>query len=266
MLQDLYSTAHLKFGSMALLLALSIHVSSPVHANPVEPFIPTVTGEQAEKKAFLSPSLAAQEFFQQAYAAYCTAKPMTALGAGSEPYAEAISAIAQATTLEPENVDYLLLASQIYRGKGGISYAKEYFSRAESILQEQLLAQPDSIDANLEYAILCYAGDVRYWPDYDSYREKAKKHAEHVIALYKRADQKSQKSGSNQIPLALAFLIKGDNASCEKLLAAMDHPTAGFYYELYEETVKKNEWFWPAKDAGKEFLLYYMTDPHRHNR
>ena len=262
----MYSTAHLKRGSMALLLALSIHGFSLVHANPEEQPIQAVIDEQAEKSAFLSPSLAAQEFFQQAYAAYCTARPMTAQGAGSKPYAEAIGAIAQATALEPENVDYLLLASQIYRGKGGIPYAKEYFSRAENILQEQLLTQPDSIDANLEYAILCYAGDVRYWPDYDSYREKAKKHAEHVISLYKKADQNPQKDSNDQIPLALAFLIKGDNASCEKLLAAMEHPTAEFYYELYEETVKKKEWFWSVKDAGKEFLLYYMTDPNRHNR
>ena len=240
-------------GNMACFFALSAQGFLPGEAiSPGEtpPFL-------APEQVAASPRLTeARELFQQAYAAYSKARPMTALGAGSEPYAEAIDAITRAIALEPENVDYLLLASQIYRGKGGISSAKEYFNRAEAVLLDHLSADPDSIDANLDYAILCYAGDVRYWANYSTYLKKAKKHADRVLSLCNKE--------THPFSMALACLIKGNAKECERLLEMSGHPTVRFYYILYKNTVRKGTWYWPVKDAGKEYLLYCMTDPNRH--
>ncbi len=205
---------------------------------------------------------AARKLFQKAYAAYAKARPLTAVQ-GNEFYAEAIGAIAQAVALEPENPDYLLLASQIYRGKGGVSYAKSYFSRAEAVLKKRIAQRPDSVRANLDYAILCYAGDARYWPEQEVYQKRARKYADKVIALCRAQEKTGKKYDNYSVALALAYLIKGNEGHCEKELKAAEDPAGKFYCALYEDTVKNKKWFWPTKDTGKEFMLYYMTDSNR---
>lgn len=240
----------------SFLIQCNLQPQIPTAAKDIPLFISSNTVNAASFQA-----LEAQELFSQAYSFYIQARPMTALGEGSKPYAEAIRSISQAVTMEPENVDYLLLASQIYRGKGGLSFAKEYFTRAEFLLQKKILEHPDSIGANLDYAVLCYAGDVRYWPNYDDYLKKAKQAARHVISLC----EKEKDTKDVQLPLAFAHLILGNSKKCEQNLEIATNSTCKFYHELFLDTVKKEKWFWPTKNADKEFLLYYMTDSGRNS-
>lgn len=93
---------------------------------------------------------------------------------------------------------------------------------------------------------------------------------------------------------ALAYLVKGDDKMCDKLLAVASeydqqsgkysvingkdaardaysrkHTTANiFYHSLFEDTVMQQKWVWPvaAKNVAKEFLLYYLTDLSRNER
>ncbi len=241
---------------LALLLVASVSSSSEAYA-----FLNKTVNISSNRKA-LKPSFptASRELFLQAYLAYSEARPVGALGKGSDPYARAIHAIAQAVAMEPENVDYLFLASQIYRGKGGISMAKDYFLRAEKLLQERIKADPESIGTNLDYAILCYAGDARYWKECDAYLKKAQVQANRVLSLCK----KREGDEGVRIPMAWAYLVKGNAKECEKILSSSKLPATRFYLDLYKDTVKKGKWFWPAKDPGRELLLYYMTDGGRY--
>ena len=196
---------YLKRSCLALLLMASFVSGSEAYAFPNR--IDTIVNISSNRKA-LKPSFSTEsrELFLQAYLSYSEARPMGALGKGSEPYAGAIHAIAQAVAMEPENVDYLFLASQIYRGKGGVSMAKDYFLRAEKLLQERIKKNPESIGANLDYAILCYAGDARYWEEYGAYLKKAQAQAKRVLSLCK----KREGDEGVQIPMAWAYLVKGN--------------------------------------------------------
>ena len=106
----------------------------------------------------------------------------------------------------------LLLASRIYRHKGGISFAKTNFSKAAAIYLERAMQQPESIQANLHAAIILYAGDVRYWDSYNDSRKNAVAYADKVIFLCKKEKSEKQIADTNVIFLeeaaALAFLIK----------------------------------------------------------
>ena len=59
-----------------------------------------------------------------------------------------------------------MLASQLYRSKGANGFARQYFMSAEQNMLKRLEEEPNSIEYNLDYAIACYAGDVRFWSTY----------------------------------------------------------------------------------------------------
>ncbi len=231
-----------------------------------------------------------QRLFNNACEAYFNAQVMEDSTEVSKMYAKAISDISKACALEPTNTDYLLLGSQIWRAKGGISYAKSYFAKAEAVLKQRLEANPDDVVANLDYAIVCYAGDVRFWNNYSEYSKLAKKHAEKVIDVCKKKFKKEDNSNLVRV-MAIANLIIGNKDKCQELLAEskkmdteskwfsllkffgfenekIEHKTANvFYSDLFENTVAKGQWLWlaDAKNVDKEFLLYYLTDEARNN-
>ncbi len=206
------------------------------------------------------------ELFDRAYVAYSDGKRASQANVRNEKYAEAINAISRAAILQPDNTDVLLLASQIYRSKGGIAYAKEYFARAESILIAQIAASPKDIGAYLDYAIACYAGDVRFKDNYDAYWKIAYQYADEVIRL---VEQSGGGNAAQMRTMAFAYLIKGDTKRCGELLvqAAQSDAASKFYSELFFKTVAQGQWLWPvsAEGAEKEFLLYVLTDSSRYS-
>lgn len=235
-------------------------------------------------------SIVGQELFSSACDAYFKAQVIKDGTEVSKMYAKAISDISKACVMEPLNADYLLLGSQIWRGKGGISYAKSYFTKAENLLKQKLELVPNDISTNLDYAIVCYAGDVRFWNNYSKYKKQAEKYAEKVIALCK--DELKKEDNSNLVRvMAMANLILNNKDECLELLLKakkmdtqekgfsllkffgfedekIEHKTANvFYSDLFENTVAKEQWLWLAdsKNVDKEFLLYYMTDEARNN-
>lgn len=206
----------------------------------------------------------ASQLFLEAYDSYNKAKTSDSLSVQSEAYADAIRDISKACAMEPQNAEYLLLAAQIYRSKGGISYAKDYFSRAEKILRERMEHAPNSVHANLDYAIACLAGEGHFSKDYQKQGEKA---LVKVIRLCK-PELKSKKPHEGIVrALGVAYLLKGETDKGEKALAkaARLGTTSQFYYELYEDTVKKGTWIWPVSKDGavREFCMYCLLDVSR---
>ena len=172
---------------------------------------------------------AAQEIWKQ----YCIAKnaPLTAADVRSEAYANAIQGVNKSIAANGENPEILLLASRVYRGKGGVSYARNYFSKACAIYLEDVLRYPDSIEANLNAAIILYAGDVRYWDSYNDSKKKAEAYADKVLDIFKnekisyfknRRNKNIQNKNREKFleeASALAFLIKENYAAAEKHFA-----------------------------------------------
>ncbi|MBR3624168.1 MAG: hypothetical protein IKN43_12570 [Selenomonadaceae bacterium] len=198
--------------------------------------------------------------YTAAYEAYNRAKTATSLKVSTDAYADAISLVAKAVTKEPERFDYLVLASLIYRGKGGASYAQNYFLQAEKVIRAQIAADPNDIEAHLNYAILCYAGDGQFSQKALYYRREAQKEANLVVRLCQKALKENPKAVGLRRPEAMAYLIKGNKRECKKLLqdAANESDADKIVAELYENTVEKNKWKWDVREVDKEFLLYVM--------
>lgn len=200
-------------------------------------------------------------------------------------YAEAIRKINLALKQEPQNSDYLLLASQIYRGKGGAAYAKNYFKQAEEILIKHLENCPEDIAANLDYAIACYAGDVRFYADYEAYKQGGRNFAKKVIELCEYEQRHNNLTINNLRAEAMAYLILDDKDKCNALLqhaknlskeyaSIVDNQAADKskyifeaelhtkIYDVYSNTVAVSKWPWSVREEviSKEFLLLYMTD------
>lgn len=190
----------------------------------------------------------------------------------SNNFADAVKFINEALQLEPDNCDFAILASQIYRGKGGISYAKSYFQRAERILGENLKIYPEGIDTNLDYALVCAAGDMRYTSEYADYQEKAKRTAEKVLDLCEQWYKDNDKSTKSLNAEAMAELILGNKEKCTELLLEAENISAEktedtlSLYGVYRETVLQNRWFWQVskESLDKEFMLYYMKNIERY--
>ena len=206
----------------------------------------------------------AAQLFMDAYHSYHRAKLSTSLSVQSEAYADAIRDISKACTIEPKNVEYLMLASQVYRSKGGSSYAKDYFARAEKILRERIDASPDDVHANLDYAIACLAGEGRFSKEY---QKKGEKTLDKTIRLCESEFKSKHPDGGIVRALGMAYLLKGQQAKAEKMFvkAAELGSTSRFYYALYEDTVKKGTWIWPVGKEGaiREFCMYCLLDTSR---
>ena len=201
------------------------------------------------------------QLFREAYRSYHRAKASDSLGVQSEAYADAIRDISKACALEPQNAESLLLAAQIYRSKGGSSYAKDYFSRAEKILRERMEAAPNDAHANLDYAIACLAGEGHFS---EEYQKQGKKALAKVIRLCEPELTSRTPHGGLIRALGIAYLLKGETDKCESIFAkaATLGTTSKFYYELYEDTVKKGMWIWPVGTDGavREFCMYCLLD------
>ena len=168
---------------------------------------------------------------QEAWQEYCAAKNSMNAGTRSNLYEKAIYDINEAIVNGGDRPEILLLASRIFRGKGGVSYAKNYFSKASAIYLEDVLRYPESIESNLNAAILLYAGDVRYWDSYNDSRKKAEAYADKVFELYKseriqkfrnRREKKFQDKSKEKMleeAVALSFLVKEDFVDAEKHFA-----------------------------------------------
>ncbi len=274
----------ISLGILALVLA-TFTQSSFVDANNVQSKVQTNV-----KQVESNNSIAGQQLFNSACEAYLNAQLIEDNTEASKMYAKAISDISKATALEQNNSDYWLLGSQIYRAKGGLSYAKRYFSNAEALLLQRLEVNYDDVATNLDYAIACYAGDVRFWSNYSTYKSKAEKHAKKVIDLCEDKLKKEENSNLVRV-MAIANLILDKQDKCQELLAkakqldsedkefslwkflgfeeeTIERKTANiFYADLFENTVAKKQWLWAvdSKNVDKEFLLYYMTDEARNN-
>lgn len=244
-----------------------------------------------EQKAALD-EIKASQFFIEACTAYELARMETDAGKRSQFYADAVKSIAYIIATDAENGEAFLLASQIYRAKGGLPYAEKYLKRADNVFYNAVQANPQNIAANLDYAVFCYATSLTANSNQE---KKAQIYAEKTIKLIEEEKQlqSEMKSKNNLRYEALAYLVKGDIRACEKLLSdAADydkrsrehsdigeenyssstydrnHTTANiFYYLLFKDTVLQQKWIWPVavKNVDREFLLYYLTDLSRNS-
>lgn len=202
------------------------------------------------------------QYFNDAYEAYYAAKNTSVPAEIGNFYAQAIAEIAKANTVEADNISYISLSMQIYRGKGVLPYAKSAFLRAEKLLQDRLSLDSDDVGALLDYAILCRAGDMAYRPEQQEYHQKSQQLARQVCLLLE------QDNGADALcAKAIANLVLDNKEEFLAMLKASnkanDNSGANqFYLSLYEETVAKNSWLWPvaAKYLDNEFLLYYLCD------
>lgn len=205
--------------------------------------------------------------FNAAYEAYFAAKNADAALARGGFYAQAISNIAKANAMESDNVSYIALSMQVYRGKGVLPYAKSAVLRAEKLLQDRLALEPDDVGALLDYAILCRAGDMAYRPEQQEYYKKSQRLARQVC------DALAQDNSADALcAKAMASLVLGKEEQFFSLLdagvkAGGGFGASGFYLNLYKNTVAQNSWLWPAaeKYLQNEFLLYYLCDLSRPN-
>lgn len=222
----------------------------------------------------------------------CLAKNSRITSEQSDAYANAIKYISDVTSEQESPPSAFLLASRIYRHKGGISYAKNYFTKAAAVYLDEVMQKPGSVKANLDAAIILYAGDVRYWDTYNDSKQKAFAYADKVLELYKNKKAEKSIPASEEIFLeeaaALAFLIKenvsGSNAhfaKAENIWLGNDEKTnsslikmvnsneqdvteENIYapYALFKEYPQQGKWLWPVAnqtEARKEFLLNCLT-------
>ncbi len=202
------------------------------------------------------------QYFNGAYEAYFAAKNSVSMAQAGNFYAQAIADAAKANTIEPENISYIVLSMQIYRGKGVLPYAKSAFLRAEKLLQDRLKLSSSDVGALLDYAILCKAGDMTYRPEQTEYHLKSQRLAQKVCSLL-IADS----SAEAYCAKAMANLVLGNEKQFLTLLKASaqgnhDLIINRFYLTLYENTIEKDTWLWPVADKylQNEFLLYYLCD------
>lgn len=228
----------------------------------------------------------------QAWQQFCLAKNSEAADVRSEAYANAIKYISEAYAMNAERPDTMLSASRIYRSMGGLSYAKNYFSQAAAIYLDEAMQKPESIQANLNAAIILYAGDVRYWASYEESKKNAWGYADKVLELCKKKKSEKKTDAEDRLleeATAVAFLIKenvaGSNthfAKAEKLwnkenvkmnpelikiIEPEEHISSEFNdvyqpYALFKEYPQQGKWFWPVTkqtEASKEFLLNCLT-------
>ena len=203
-----------------------------------------------------------------AWQQFCLAKNSEAADVRSGAYANAIKYINEAYDMDTERP----------------------VSKVAAIYLNKVLQNPESIQANLNAAIILYAGDVRYWDSYEQSKKNAWSYADKVLEVCKNEKKIDEKE---QIFLeearALAFLIKeniaGSNvhfAKAEKLYAGeinqnnavrikiieaeecatSDNNALYQPYALFKEYLLLGKWYWPVTtqtEASKEFLLNCLT-------
>lgn len=209
----------------------------------------------------------AYEYAGGALTAYQEARAVTDKRTANAKYTEAIKNINLALAIIPESAEYKLLAAQIYRYRGGLGYAKNYFAQACTLYEKQLKAYPDSITLNLQYAIACYAGDARYYPDYEGYKSRAVLYAGKTLKLLE--NNKNQYSEADTLlPSLLAYVLLQDYNAAAKTVKRINSICAKYspayaLAEEYERLAADGQWLWRVsskEDAEKDFLLYSVDE------
>lgn len=209
----------------------------------------------------------AYEYEGAALTAYREARSTTDKRVANAKYTEAIKNINLALAIIPDSAEYRLLAAQIYRHRGGLSYAKNYFTQACSLYEKQLKDYPDSITLNLQYAIACYAGDARYYPEYEDYKSRAWLYAKQTLKLLEQ--NKNQYSEAEALlPRLLAYVLLQDYNEAEKTAKRINyvcdkHSLEYATAEQYKQLVAQGEWLWcisSKENAEKDFLLYSINE------
>lgn len=209
----------------------------------------------------------AYEYEGAALTAYWKARSTTDKRIANAKYTEAIKNINLALAIVPDSAEYRLLAAQIYRHRGGLSYAKNYFNQACSLYEKQLKAYPDSITLNLQYAIACYAGDARYYPDYEDYRSRAYLYAKQTLKLLEQ-NKNQYNEVEALLPRLLAYVLLQDYNEAAKTAKRINsicakYPPAYAWAERYESMAADGQWLWRVssrEDAEKDFLLYSVDE------
>lgn len=183
--------------------------------------------------------------YTAAYESYLQTKKATNLKESTDAYADSVSYISKAVEENPDNFKYLVLASLIYRGKGGASYAQSYFQRAEKIIVAKIKDDPDDIEAHIDYAILCHAGDGQFSNKAFAYAKTAQKEANIVIKLCQKALKADKNAENLHRALGLAYLIRGNKRESKKQLQLASQ----FTLEQFE--------------SDKEFLTYMLLNKER---
>lgn len=209
----------------------------------------------------------AYEYAGGALTAYQEARAATDKRTANAKYTEAIKNINLALAIIPESAEYRLLAAQIYRYRGGLGYAKNYFAQACTLYEKQLKAYPDSITLNLQYAIACYAGDARYYPDYEGYKSRAVLYAGKTLKLLE--NNKNQYNEADALlPSLLAYVLLQDYNAAAKTVKRINsicgkYSPAYALAEEYERLAADGQWLWRVsskEDAEKDFLLYSVDE------
>lgn len=209
----------------------------------------------------------AYEYEGAALTAYREARSTTDKRVANAKYTEAIKNINLALAIIPDSAEYRLLAAQIYRHRGGLSYAKNYFNQACSLYEKQLKDYPDSITLNLQYAIACYAGDVRYYSDYEDYQSKAYLHVEKTLKLLEENKNKYNEAEA-LLPRLLAYVLLQDYNEAARTAKRINSICAKYspayaWAEQYERLAADGQWLWRVsskEDAEKDFLLYSVDE------
>lgn len=214
-----------------------------------------------------SKSNKAYEYAGAALTAYREARSTTDKLVANAKYTEAIKNINLALAIIPESAEYRLLAAQIYRHRGGLSYAKNYFAQACTLYEKQLKDYPDSVTLNLQYAIACYAGDARYYPDYEGYKSRAVLYAKQTLKLLEQNKNKYNEAEA-LLPRLLAYVLLQDYDAAARTVKRINsicgkYSPAYTLAEEYERLAADGQWLWRVsskEEAEKDFLLYSVDE------
>ena len=214
-----------------------------------------------------SKSNKAYEYEGAALTAYREARSTTDKRVANVKYTEAIKNINLALAIIPDSAEYRLLAAQIYRHRGGVSYAKNYFTQTCSLYEKQLKDYPDSITLNLQYAIACYAGDARYYPEYEEYKSRACLYAMQTLKLLEQ-NKNQYNEAEVLLPRLLAYVVLQDYNEAARTAKRINSICAQYspayaWAKQYERLATDGQWLWRVnsrEDAEKDFLLYSVDE------
>ena len=135
----------------------------------------------------------------------------------------------------------------------------QFFRCAISLYNEPTL--------NLQYAIACYAGDARYYPDYEDYKSRAVLYAGKTLKLLEQ--NKNQYSEADiLLPRLLAYVLLQDYDAAARTVKRINsicgkYSPAYTLAEEYERLAADGQWLWRVsrkEDAEKDFLLYSVDE------
>ena len=174
------------------------------------------TAITSEQNALFTDNEAYQNF-NDACTAFEAAQMEKDVGKRSQFYADAIKSIAKNVSTNLADGESFLLAARIYRAKGGLPFAKKYLKRADDFFYETAIKNPQSVIANLDYAVFCYAANL---DNNHEQNKKAQLFAEKTLKLIETNNSLINLEQANNYLRykALANLARGDIKNCEKFL------------------------------------------------